>query len=134
MARNRRHGPEQAVVFVLGLVVVGICCLFWSLPSDAAITEQTVFGGFAVNRTERIVSDANGAEISLTNAEYRLLDFFLTRPNEIIARVDLLAEIGSDLTCSVDQYANFVWCPKGGRNRSYHKHGTDDEEPKTPTY
>jgi DNA-binding response OmpR family regulator len=66
-------------------------------------SEQTVFGGFAVNRTERIVSDANGAEISLTNAEYRLLDFFLTRPNEIIARVDLLAEIGSDLTRSMDR-------------------------------
>ena len=42
-------------------------------------------------------------EITLTNAEYRLLDFFLKRPNEVISRVDLLAEIGSDLTRYMDR-------------------------------
>ena len=54
--------------------------------------------------------------------------------NNLVRSLDLYPEIGSDLTCSVDQYANFVWCPKGGSNRSYHKHGTNDEVPKTPTY
>jgi DNA-binding response OmpR family regulator len=66
-------------------------------------TGQIAFGGLVVNRVERSMNDANGTEISLTNAEYRLLDFFLTRPNEIIARVDLLEEIGSDLTRYMDR-------------------------------
>ncbi|MDA8987334.1 response regulator transcription factor [Planktomarina temperata] len=66
-------------------------------------SDQIAFGGFIVNRFERIVSAENGVEISLTNAEYRLLDFFLDRPNEVIARVDLLSEIGSDLTRYMDR-------------------------------
>ncbi|MDE0983061.1 MAG: response regulator transcription factor [Yoonia sp.] len=66
-------------------------------------SDQITFGGFIVNRVERIVSAENGEEISLTNAEYRLLDFFLDRPNEVIARVDLLSEIGSDLTRYMDR-------------------------------
>ncbi|MFT5067305.1 MAG: DNA-binding response OmpR family regulator [Yoonia sp.] len=66
-------------------------------------SDQIAFGGIIVNRAERMISDANGVEISLTNAEYRLLDFFLNRPNEIIARVDLLSEIGSDLTRYMDR-------------------------------
>jgi DNA-binding response OmpR family regulator len=66
-------------------------------------SDQIAFGGFIVNRVERIVSKENGVEISLTNAEYRLLDFFLDRPNEVIARVDLLSEIGSDLTRYMDR-------------------------------
>lgn len=70
-------------------------------PQDTS--DQVAFGSFVVNRVDRLVSDAAGAEISLTNAEYRLLDFFLNRPNKIIARVDLLAEIGSDLTRYMDR-------------------------------
>ena len=66
-------------------------------------SDQIAFGGFIVNRVERIVSAENGVEISLTNAEYRLLDFFLDRPNEVIARVDLLSEIGSDLIRYMDR-------------------------------
>lgn len=66
-------------------------------------SDQIAFGGIIANRAERMISDANGVEISLTNAEYRLLDFFLNRPNEIIARVDLLSEIGSDLTRYMDR-------------------------------
>jgi DNA-binding response OmpR family regulator len=66
-------------------------------------SDQIAFGGFIVNRVERIVSAENGVEISLTNAEYRLLDFFLDRPTEVIARVDLLSEIGSDLTRYMDR-------------------------------
>jgi DNA-binding response OmpR family regulator len=66
-------------------------------------SDQITFGGFIVNRVERIISAENGEEISLTNAEYRLLDFFLDRPNEVIARVDLLSEIGSDLTRYMDR-------------------------------
>ena len=61
------------------------------------------FGSLRVDRDNKMLSDQNGDEISLTNAEYRLLDFFLNRPNEIIPRVELLAEIGSDLTRYMDR-------------------------------
>lgn len=67
------------------------------------VQDQLTFGGFTVNRADRIVTGPDGAELSLTNAEYRLLDFFLNRPNEVISRVDLLVEIGSDLTRYMDR-------------------------------
>ena len=60
-------------------------------------------GRLQVDRENKIVRAHNGDEISLTNAEYRLLDFFLDRPNEVIPRVVLLAEIGSDLTRYMDR-------------------------------
>lgn len=64
---------------------------------------NVVLGGLVVDRANKIVRSQDGAEVPLTNAEYRLLDFFLDRPNEIIPRVDLLAEIGSDLTRYMDR-------------------------------
>ena len=60
-------------------------------------------GKLAVDRTNKIVTAQDGAEVPLTNAEYRLLDFFLDQPNKIIPRVDLLAEIGSDLNRYMDR-------------------------------
>jgi len=65
---------------------------------SADIVDQVGFGHLIVDRTQRIVCTKDGAEIAMTNAEYRLLDYFLKRPNEIIPRVELLTEIGSDLT------------------------------------
>lgn len=61
------------------------------------------FGKFAVDQKQRILFDQANREISLTNAEYRLLDYFLSRPNVVVSRVDLLAELGSDLTKYVDR-------------------------------
>lgn len=61
------------------------------------------FGGLRVDRDNRILTDPRGDEITLTNAEYRLLDYFLSRPDEVIPRVELLAEIGSDLTRYMDR-------------------------------
>lgn len=65
--------------------------------------QNVALGELVVDRTNKIVSKREGVEIPLTNAEYRLLDFFLDRPNQIIPRVDLLAEIGSDLTRYMDR-------------------------------
>lgn len=70
---------------------------------DVTSGHSAAFGSLSIDRENRVLSDASGNEISLTNAEYRLLDFFLSRPNEIIPRVDLLAEIGSDLTRYMDR-------------------------------
>ena len=61
------------------------------------------FGRFSVDQKRRILLDQNQEEIALTNAEYRLLDYFLSCPNVVIARVDLLSELGSDLTKYVDR-------------------------------
>jgi DNA-binding response OmpR family regulator len=75
-----------------------------SAPMPADENDQNIaFGELIVDRGNKIVCTKGGVEIPLTNAEYRLLDFFLDRPNEIIPRVDLLAEIGSDLTRYMDR-------------------------------
>ena len=65
--------------------------------------KNIALGKLAVDRTNKIVTAQDGGEVPLTNAEYRLLDFFLDRPNKIIPRVDLLAEIGSDLNRYMDR-------------------------------
>lgn len=64
---------------------------------------QISFGRFLVDQKLRVLFDQSGQEIALTNAEYRLLEYFLGRPNDVITRVDLLAELGSDLTKYVDR-------------------------------
>jgi DNA-binding response OmpR family regulator len=74
---------------------------FVAAPKDK--NDQITFGGLIIDRIDRVLTTTSGSEITLTNAEYRLLDFFLNRPNEIISRVDLLAEIGSDLTRYMDR-------------------------------
>ena len=61
------------------------------------------FGGKILNTSERQLMDASGEEIPLTNAEYRLLEFFLRNPDTIIPRPKLLAELGSDLSHYVDR-------------------------------
>jgi len=70
-------------------------------PSDSGA--KICFGHLVVDREQRIVSTRDGNEISLTNAEYRLLDYFLKRPNQIIPRIDLLLEIGSDVSQYLDR-------------------------------
>jgi len=64
---------------------------------------QITLGRLSIDRINKTVYAQDGEEISLTNAEYRLLDFFLDRPDEVIPRITLLAEIGSDLTRYMDR-------------------------------
>ena len=61
------------------------------------------FGRLTVDQKNRVLFDDTDTEISLTNAEYRLLEYFLERPNQIITRVELLSELGNDLTKYVDR-------------------------------
>lgn len=61
------------------------------------------FGDKLLDRTRRELFDHTGAEIPLTNGEYRLLEVFLRKPDEIIPREDLLAQLGSDLSHYVDR-------------------------------
>nr|WP_321461801.1 response regulator transcription factor [uncultured Cohaesibacter sp.] len=72
------------------------------LPSSSA-AENMDFGDKLLDRESRQLFDAAGDEVHLTNAEYRLLEYLLLHPNEIIPRPRLLAEIGSDLSQYVDR-------------------------------
>ena len=78
--------------------------------TQTAITAEPVtrrdrvpFGHLVLDRTKRILLTRSDTEIPLTNAEYRLLEFFLGRPGEVVPRVDLLAELGGDLNRYVDR-------------------------------
>ncbi|WP_170410249.1 response regulator [Ruegeria atlantica] len=76
--------------------------------SDQISTTQSdigrnTFGRLSVDHKQRILFDETDQEIPLTNAEYRLLEYFLSRPNQIIPRVELLSELGSDLSKYVDR-------------------------------
>ncbi len=61
------------------------------------------FGRLRLDLVGRALHTDAGAEISLTNAEHRLLEFFLQHPNTVIPRVQLLAEMGSDHSQYVDR-------------------------------
>jgi len=70
-------------------------------PSNSHETVE--FGDKMLDFTKRELLDPKGDEIPLTNAEYRLLELFLRRPDTIIPRPELLAELGSDLSQYVDR-------------------------------
>lgn len=61
------------------------------------------FGTMTLNKKHRVLFDEIQNEIPLSNAEYRLLDYFLERPNIVVTRVELLSELGNDLTKYVDR-------------------------------
>ena len=61
------------------------------------------FGNFSVSFDQRQLLDHQNREISLTNAEFRLLEYLITHHDRIIDRTELLAHLGSDLTQYVDR-------------------------------
>ena len=61
------------------------------------------FGDKVLDTKRRLLSRLNGEEIALTNAEYKLLAYFLRHPDTIIPRPQLLSELGSDLSQYVDR-------------------------------
>jgi DNA-binding response OmpR family regulator len=72
--------------------------------SDAPpVDNRHTIGTLRVDQTTRTLRDENGDEIALTNAEYRLLDYLLSRRGEIVSRADLLEELGGDLTRYMDR-------------------------------
>lgn len=61
------------------------------------------FGDKVLDTKRRVLSHSCGAEIALTNAEYKLLEYFLRHPETIIPRPQLLTELGADLSQYVDR-------------------------------
>lgn len=72
-------------------------------PPDRSASALQAFGRMRLDRSRRELLDADGNEIALTNAEYRLLDFFLRNPDRVIPRTDLLTELGNDLSQYMDR-------------------------------
>jgi len=67
------------------------------------VQDGLAFGDKILNTEERQLTKLDGEEIPLTNAEYRLLEYFLRHPDAIIPRPQLLTELGSDLSQYVDR-------------------------------
>lgn len=61
------------------------------------------FGALRLDLTHRELIGPDGGEIALTNAEYRLLEYFLRHPDRIIPRTELLSELGCDLSQYMDR-------------------------------
>lgn len=73
-----------------------------ALP-DRSHSQIRSFGQMRLDQTRRELLGADGTEIPLTNAEYRLLDYFLRHRDCIIPRTDLLRELGNDLSLYMDR-------------------------------
>lgn len=69
----------------------------------ASSGQWIVFGMKRIDVQTRRLLDAEGEEIPLTNAEYRLLEYFARNPNRVIPRPELLEELGSDMQRYVDR-------------------------------
>ncbi|MFW8595536.1 response regulator transcription factor [Cribrihabitans neustonicus] len=61
------------------------------------------FGTMRVDVQSRRLLNRDGEEIPLTNAEYRLLEYFARNPERVIPRPELLEELGSDMQRYVDR-------------------------------
>tara|TARA_R110000765_G_scaffold71256_3_gene138308 strand:+ start:664 stop:1389 length:726 start_codon:yes stop_codon:yes gene_type:complete len=71
--------------------------------TSAPTGSEIGFGTKRVDLQKRELQDADGNEIPLTNAEYRLLDYFVRNPGRIIPRLELLDELGSDTERYLDR-------------------------------
>ncbi|AXV18098.1 DNA-binding response regulator (plasmid) [Neorhizobium sp. SOG26] len=73
-----------------------------SLP-DRSQNQIRTFGRFRLDQSRRELIGPDGNEIPLTNAEYRMLEYFVRNPDRVIPRTDLLRELGSDLSQYMDR-------------------------------
>ncbi|MGY6548004.1 MAG: response regulator [Roseinatronobacter sp.] len=71
--------------------------------ADRSTSAIVRFGTMRLDQTRRELLGPDGAEIPLTNAEYRLLDYLLRNPDRVIPRTELLHELGNDLSQYMDR-------------------------------
>ncbi|WP_418594808.1 winged helix-turn-helix domain-containing protein [Ponticoccus sp. (in: a-proteobacteria)] len=64
---------------------------------------QIAFGEKRIDLDARRLLDGDGEEVPLTNAEYRLLEFFARNPERVVRREELLEELGADTQRYVDR-------------------------------
>lgn len=70
---------------------------------DRSASQVRDFGRLRLDQSRRELFGPDGEEIPLTNAEYRLLDYFLRHPGRVIPRTELLSELGNDLSLYMDR-------------------------------
>jgi two-component system OmpR family response regulator len=70
---------------------------------DRDMARLVAFGAHRLDLDRRELIGPDGGEVALTNAEYRLLEYFLLHPDRVIPRTELLSELGSDLSQYVDR-------------------------------
>ncbi|CAI9401176.1 Transcriptional regulatory protein OmpR [Pleomorphomonas sp. T1.2MG-36] len=76
----------------------------WKAPAtDRSGHQIETFGNMTLDLTRRELLASDGGEIPLTNGEYRLLEYLVRNRDRIIPRVELLKELGSDLSTYVDR-------------------------------
>lgn len=61
------------------------------------------FNNYSINLKERRLNKKDGTEITLTNSEFKLLEYFVLHPNIIIKREVLLKHLGCDTSEYVDR-------------------------------
>ena len=59
-------------------------------PSESLGHDRRRFGGWLLDRTARVLADPAGNPVSLTNAEYLLLDALVEAPHRVLSRERLL--------------------------------------------
>jgi len=73
------------------------------LPEKLHKENNLSFGVHVLNTKTRQLHNELGDEVSLTYAEYRLLEYFVKNPDRAIPRLELLEELGSDLSQYMDR-------------------------------
>lgn len=66
-------------------------------------SSQIAFGDFVVDLKSRCLINMEGGETTLTNSEFKLLEYFILNPNIIIKREVLLQQLGCDTSEYVDR-------------------------------
>ena len=74
-----------------------------STKPNLATGQGIAFRDMRIDVQSRQLLDAEGEEVPLTNAEYRLLEYFARNPDRVIPRPELLKELGSDMERYVDR-------------------------------
>ena len=69
-------------------------------PAAALPGDRLAFDRFVLDTDRRSLTDAGGAEVALTTAEFRLLTVFLERPRFVLSR-DQLLDLTSGRTAQV---------------------------------
>lgn len=69
----------------------------------ADISGLIKFGKHTVDMSQRLLFDGNSQEVSLTNAEFRLLEYLVSNHDRVIDRPELLNHLGGDLSQYVDR-------------------------------
>lgn len=93
---SKPFNPRELIARIRALLRRSQITKARSAPSVES-SQSIRFGKFTVNFDQRQLTDDYENEISLTNAEFRLLEYLTTHHDRVISREELLSHMGSDL-------------------------------------